>query len=657
MHNLWDAAEAAHYTDDLHQRVYTSRLLGREQALVLHGGGNTSVKSTVSNIFGEDEPILYVKGSGWDLATIEAAGFAPVRMQHLLRLAQLETLSDAAMARELKAATIDPSAPAPSVEAILHAILPYKFVDHTHADAVVAITNTPDGRAYVEDVYGDSIVIVPYIMPGFALARHCAEHFPREAHAGTIGMLLMNHGIFSFGATAHESYDRMIALVSRAEAYLQQRNAWHISLPPAAPITRPIRDELALLRSRVCAVAGFPLVMTTHDDERSLGFARHPDIRTLAQQGPLTPDHVIRTRRVPLIGRDVQGYRAAYEQYFAEHAPRSSQPLTMLDPAPRVILDAEFGLCVLGRHAQDAAIVYDIYSHTIENILRATALGGYRALDAASLFEVEYWDLEQAKLKRQGAPPEFAGEVALVTGAASGIGRACAETLLKRGAAVVGLDINPEIEHTFQQAGWLGVQCDITNEAALFETLEKAVRRFGGLDMLILNAGIFSSSRPIADLTLKEWQGVLDVNLNANVTLLREAYPLLKLAPRSGRVVVIGTRNVAAPGKGAAAYSVSKAALTQLARVATLEWSRDNIRVNMIHPDAVFDTAIWTDEVLQSRAAAYGMTVEAYKSRNLLRTEVSSYDVAAMAAAMCGSLFAKTTGAQVPLDGGNERVV
>ena len=657
IHCLWDDREAATYVDDLDQRVYTSRLLGREPSLVLHGGGNTSVKLRQTNIFGEEEEILYVKGSGWDLATIAPAGFAPVRMRHLLRLVQLETLSDVQMANELRQGTTDPAAPTPSVETILHAILPHKFVDHTHADAILAVTNTPDGLDRVRTIYGDRVVVVPYVMPGFDLAKVSAGLFPAHAGPQTIGLVLMNHGLFSFGETARVAYERMIELVSLAEQYLAERGAWHIPMPSVTPDERPPRHELAALRRDVSAAAGAPVILATHTDAQCLGFARRDDLTAIAGQGPATPDHILRTKRLPLVGRDVEGYSRAYEEYFAAHAPAIGRPLTMLDSAPRVILDPELGMCTVGRTARDAAIVEDIYRHTIDIVLRATALGGYQALPARDLFAVEYWDLEQAKLRKGGKPPTFTGEVAMVTGAASGIGKACVESLVARGAAVAALDCNPAIAELFSRPDVLGLCCDVTDEGALRQALDATAGAFGGLDMLILNAGIFPSSRPIAALPRAEWDTAMRVNLDANLALLREAYPLLKLAPRGGRVAIIGSKNVHAPGPGAAAYSASKAALTQLARVAALEWGADGIRVNVVHPNAVFDTGIWTDEVFQARAASYGMTVEQYKTNNVLRVEITSRDVAELAAEVCGPLFAKTTGAQVPVDGGNERVI
>jgi rhamnose utilization protein RhaD (predicted bifunctional aldolase and dehydrogenase)/NAD(P)-dependent dehydrogenase (short-subunit alcohol dehydrogenase family) len=656
MHSLWDENEAAQFRGELDLRVYSSRLLGRDKTLVLHGGGNTSVKVVQKNLFGEDENVLYIKGSGWDLETIEAAGFAPVQLDYLLRLAQLDTLPDTQMVNQLATHMLKSSAPAPSVETILHACLPHKFVDHTHADAVLAITNAPDGERRIRELYGDAVVIIPYVMPGFDLARLCAKEYPRQAGANTIGMVLLSHGIFSFGDSARLSYERMIGLVRRAEDHLKRERAWDIP----GPGVRPARIEMlqqAQLRRKLSLAAGAPMIMATHADEQTLAFAQRADLSTLSQQGPVTPDHIIRTKRLPMLGTDVDAYARDYKSYFDEQAPHAKEPKTMLDPAPRMALDPNFGLAAAGRTAKDAAIVAELYRHSMQVMQRSQALGGYRALPARELFEVEYWDLEQAKLRKGGTPPPYTGEIAVVTGAASGIGKACAEALLARGAAVVGLDINPMVETIYQRKDFVGLRCDLTDEHAIKLALERAVLAYGGLDMLVLNAGIFAASRKISELATDEWRKVMAINLDANLFLLRACHPLLKLAPNGGRVVVIGSKNVPAPGPGAAAYSASKAALNQLARVAALEWGADRIRINSVHPNAVFDTGIWTDEVLSQRAKHYGLTVDEYKTNNVLKTEVRSCDVAELAAEMCGPLFAKTTAAQVPVDGGNERVI
>ena len=657
MQSLWQDAEAARFEGDLGLRVYTSRLLGADKSLVLHGGGNTSVKVQETNRFGEREDVLYVKGSGWDLETIEAPGYAPVRLAHVVRLAGLDRLSDPDMVNELVTNLLRASAPAPSIETILHGVMPFRFVDHTHADAVLAVTNTADGEKRIREIYGDRAVVVGYRLPGFDLAKLVASEYAKHATAKTVGVVLLNHGIFSFGQSAREAYELMIELVGMAESYLSAHGAWNVVPAPKPAAPEMPSHEFASLRRAISDAAGKPMLVSACTNAKTLGFARHPEVSRISQQGPATPDHVIRTKRLPMLGTDVDAYVRAYREYFATHAPLASEPKTILDPAPRVVLDPRFGLASVGRTARDARIVEELYDHTIDVILRAEALGGYVALPAKDIFEVEYWDLEQAKLRKGGTPPAFTGEVALVTGAASGIGKAAVASLLARGAAVVALDLNPAVATMHDRPDFLGIACDITDEKGVHAAIERGVFAFGGIDMLVLNAGIFSPGRNIKDLGTDEWRKVMGINLDANLALMRALHPLLKLAPRGGRVVVIGSKNVPAPGVGAAAYSASKAALSQLARIAALEWGADGIRVNTLHPDAVFDTGLWTADVLAERAKRYGLTVQQYKTRNVLRAEVTSRDVAELAAELCGPLFAKTTGAQIPIDGGNERVI
>ena len=657
MKNLWSNNDASQFKDDLALRVYTSHLLGQDSSLVLHGGGNTSVKITETNIVGEQEEILYVKGSGWDLVSIEKAGFSPVRMAHMIKLGELESLSDPQMVNELKTQLTNASAPAPSVETILHAILPFKYVDHTHADAVVTISNTSDGEDRIREIYGDRVVVVPYVMPGFDLSKDVGRLFSEQVTDKTEGMVLLNHGIFSFGATAKEAYDRMIELVNLAEQYLTKQNAWEIKKPLNNVESKSIRNEIAQLRSEISSVISNPILFNLTNSKQGIDFSNRNDIDDIATRGPVTPDHVIRTKRIPMIGRDVDAYTKAYKAYFETHELNAKERKTILDAAPRVILDPEFGLCAVGKNMGEIGIIADLYEHTMQCILRAEKLGGWQALPASDIFDLEYWDLEQAKLQKGGTSLEFQGEVVLITGAASGIGKACVESFLARGCAVVGIDLNVGIETTSTNNNYLGLVCDVTDESALKDMLEIGVRYFGGIDMVVLNAGIFPGGKTVSDLPTDEWRKIFSVNLDANLTLLREVYPLLKLAPNKGRVVIIGSKNVPAPGPGAASYSASKAALNQLMRVLAMEWGSDGIRLNTLHPNAVFDTGIWTDEVLEARAKHYGLSVKEYKTNNVMKVEVNSVDVAELAAEMCGVLFSKTTAAQVPVDGGNDRVI
>ncbi|MBE9140479.1 bifunctional aldolase/short-chain dehydrogenase [Nodosilinea sp. LEGE 07088] len=654
MKSRWDESVAQTLNGDLLKlRVYSSRLLGQESDLVLHGGGNTSVKATVKNFFGDDEAVLYVKGSGWDLSTIAAPGFAPVRLEVLQRLAALEQLTDSEMVTQQRAAMLDPNAPNPSVEAILHAIIPYAFVDHTHADAVVTLTNTPTGAEQIGQVYGDSVLLIPYVMPGFILARKIRALTQGIDWSQYKGMVLMNHGIFTFADDAHTAYETMIELVSLAEASLAQHNA--VSFATAAPQADWL--TLAKIRQQVSRVKGAPMLAQLDQRPEAVGFSNLPNVAAIATRGPITPDHVIRTKAIPVVvDRDpeaaVNAFAENYRQYFERH---TDGQLTQLDAAPRWAVWPGYGTLSFDRSIKATAIITDIIEHTRRAIQIGEALGGWQALGEKDLFEMEYWELEQAKLGKAKAASEFQGKIALVTGAASGIGKACAETLHQQGTAVVGFDVNPDVAEILNKPGLVGVQGDVTDEAAVKGAIAAAIQHFGGLDIVVSNAGIFPLGQTLENLDADIWEKSLAINLTSQRALLRHAIPFLRhgIDPT---ILFIASRNVLAPGPGAAAYSVAKAGLTQLARIAALELAPE-IRVNVLHPDCVYDTGIWTPAVLAGRAERYGISVDDYKSRNLLKQPVSSREVAQLVCTMASRVFAKTTGAQVPIDGGSDRVI
>ncbi|MCA6078346.1 bifunctional aldolase/short-chain dehydrogenase [Fulvivirga sedimenti] len=655
MKSAWNDAVAKEFiTDPLAMRVYTSRLLGQEEDLVLHGGGNTSVKITEKNLFGDDEEILYVKGSGWDLATIESQGFAPVKMDALLRLATLPVLTDGDMVKNQRMAMTNPAAPNPSVEAILHAIIPFTYVDHTHADAVVTLSNTPDGERLIREVYGDKVMIIPYVMPGFILARKIYE-MTRDIDWNQLeGMILLHHGVFTFADDARVSYEKMIELVSRAEDYFSS-----IGISAGVEANPDPVDPrfLARIRKKVSETAGVAMLSNLDDSPLSAGFSKLEKIDQIINRGPLTPDHIIRTKRTPAVihddvDKDIDHYVDDYAQYFNRYASGE----TMLDPAPRWAVLPGMGTLSFGPSANHLKIIRDITTHTKKAIYQAEQLGGWTALPEKDLFEMEYWELEQAKLKKAGTAKKFQGKIAMVTGAASGIGKACVEVLIASGASVAALDIDSAIDGQFKSPSVLGIKCDITDAQAVSDAIEKTVRHFGGLDMIVSNAGIFPPSARIENMDEATWDRSIDINLSSHRRLLSMAIPYLKLGIEPS-VVFIGSKNVPAPGPGASAYSVAKAGLAQLVRVAALELGDSGIRVNAVHPNAVYDTAIWTDEVLATRAKHYGLSVEEYKTNNILKKEVTSMDVAGLVMTMLGDTFSKITGAQVPIDGGNERVI
>ena len=526
-------------TNPVHACCHGSRILGREPSFVLHGGGNTSVKHGWNDITGRSIEALFVKGSGWDLATIEPAGFAPLRLSRLHELLDLDELPDTAMARELAAAKLDPGAPQPSVEALLHAYLPFPAVQHSHADAIVAMTNTADGEANCREIYGDDVVVIPYVMPGFDLARAVRELWPDQAGDSTVGMVLLNHGLFTFGADTRQALSRHVELIERCEHWLRDQAAPRAANPPAAVLAID-RLDLGRIRADVSRAAGRAMITTVHQGPAVAALLYREDWGDLSQRGPLTPDHVLRTKRLPMVERDVSSYAAEYRRYFTdnEHRGRVEDPagLTMLDPAPRVVLDQQGGMITVGRTRAESDIVADIYHHTIDVITTVEDdLGGYVALDAADIFDCEYWDLEQAKLRRQGTPPPLTGQVALITGAASGIGRACAASLLEQGTAVAGLDLAEETPHTFDHTAWLGLQVDVTAEPEVDAAMDATVAAFGGIDIVVVCAGVFAASTPINKLDGETWTRTQAVNVDSVLTLFGKVHPLLQLSPAGGQ--------------------------------------------------------------------------------------------------------------------------
>lgn len=640
--------------DPLALRVYTSRLLGQETDLVLHGGGNTSVKTQIKNAFGEFEDVLYVKGSGWDLATIESAGFAPVRMDVLKKMARMRHCSDSEMVRIQRAAMTDPYAPNPSVEAILHAIIPCKFVDHTHADSVVAISNTPNGEKRIRGLYGPKALIIPYVMPGFILAKKIYEMTKDLDWNRYDAMILLHHGVFTFNDDARKSYEQMIRVVTKAENYLKKRAALRTIK------TKPVFDShaLASIRQAVCKLKGSAVIAKLDNGAENIHFSNLSKVSAIATRGPLTPDHVIRTKRVPVIlgkypQKDIARFALDYQKYFKRNTTGQQD---CLDAAPHWAVWPKNGTVAFAATLKDAHIISDIVEHTIRSIQQAEKLGGWRALSEKDMFDMEYWELEQAKLKRNGKSLMFQGKAALVTGAASGIGKACVETLSSLGACVIALDVNPDIKKIFNSKNILTMVCDLTKEAGIEKSIEAGVRAFGGLDILVSNAGTFPASEKIRDLKSTTWDKSMAINLTSHERLLKRCIPFLSKGIDPS-VIMVASKNVPAPGPGVSAYSVAKAGLTQLARVAALELAPLGIRVNVIHPNQVFDTAIWTKDVLKERAKHYKMSVEEYKKSNLLGVAITSHDVARLIASLAGPVFSKTTGAQIPIDGGNDRVI
>lgn len=658
MDSLWNDQEATSFgTDPLSQRVYTSRLLGRNPALVLHGGGNTSVKVTEKDYFGEPVDVLHVKGSGWDLATIEKEGFAPVRMEALLKMGALESMSDADMVLQQRAAMMNPNAPTPSIEAILHAVIPFTFVDHTHANAISALTCNAAGEARVRELYGDRVLIVPYVMPGFILAKTIAEMIQgRDLKAeGIEGMVLLKHGLFTFDDDARKSYELHIEMVTMAENYLAEIGGADVAAKAGAEEDLP---ALAALRQGVSKARGIPVIARLDASEAAVGYASREGVSDFGTRGPLTPDHSIRTKRAPayIADGDIPGSLAKFGAEYAAYFDRHQKGETMLDPSPRFVLWPGKGVVSFGATVNEANIVRDIAEHTAATVQLGEAVGGWEPLPEKDIFEIEYWDLEQAKLRKGPARKVHQGKVALVTGCAAGIGFAIAESLAEQGAQVVGLDIDKEIPEIMARIGGIGMVVNLTEDQPVQDAIDFVVREFGGIDVVVSNAGIFPKNEFLGEMTQSDWDRTIAINLTSHQKLMNKVVPYVKLGVDAS-IIFVGSRNFKAPGPGAAAYSCSKAALTQLCRVASMELAPNKVRVNVVHPDAVFDTKLWTPEALQRSADRYGMTIEEYKTKNLMKVEIRSKDIGNMVAAMASPLFAKVTGAQIPVDGGNDRVI
>ncbi|QDO85481.1 bifunctional aldolase/short-chain dehydrogenase [Shewanella psychropiezotolerans] len=481
MQSLWHAQTASQFVTPLELRVYTSRLLGQEPSLVLHGGGNTSVKTQIENLFGETEEILFVKGSGWDLETIEAAGFAPVKMDVLLKMAQLSELTDSDMVKYQRAAMIDPNAPNPSVEAILHAIIPFAFVDHTHTDAVVTLTNTSSGEAFIEQLYGKRVLVIPYVMPGFALAKLVYEMTQDIDWQSIEGLVLINHGLFTFSDDAKTAYETTIKLVTEAENFIEANlciNAEEREDADEKSLEYPDENinidlvELAKIRKLVSAQKGAAHLALLNSSKGSCHIASHPELKSIASRGPLTPDHVIRTKRIPaILHDDFEADLSDYAQDYIEYFDRYQSGQTMLNYAPNYAIWQGKAAISFGKTVNQALVVEDITSHTFDAILTAEALGGYQALSPADIFAVEYWELEQAKLKKGASSNDkpLLGKVAMVTTAATQVGQAVVAHMEALGANIVELGEHLEFD-----------TLDKCQEAA-----ETAIIDFGGLDIVI----------------------------------------------------------------------------------------------------------------------------------------------------------------------------
>ena len=651
---------------DLAVRVYTTRLLGQDPALVLHGGGNTSVKTVLPDADGTPVDVLCVKGSGWDMGTIEPAGLPAVRLEGLQALAAFDRLADDRMVMLQRRLLMDPGAPNPSIEAILHAILPFKHVDHTHANAIVGLTNQPHGEELVRELYPDAIV-VPYVMPGFDLAKACDAAF--KARPNGDGMILLKHGIFTFSDDPREAYEAMIAMVDRAERRLARGRPHPFTVARPPPGVHPVAAVAPILRGALAhqdGADGQPrrFVLAHRSSENILNLCNAADAAELVSRGNATPEHVIRIKRAGLalpaptgdlsafkglVEAAVEGYAAEYRAYFERNNARVGGGRVMLDPKPRVFYVAGVGLFAAGPTRKDAQAAADVAEATVDVITQAEGVERFEPLPEADLFDIEYWSLEQAKLAKSGEKP-LTRQIAVVTGAASGLGLAIAEALRAEGAEVALLDINEApLREAAARIGGLAVPCDLTDPAAVDAAIATVAEAFGGLDILASNAGAAFQGR-MADVADEVLHKAFALNFYAHHYVARAAVRVMERQGTGGALVFNVSKQAVNPGPDFGPYGTSKAALLALMRQYAIEHGPAGITSNAVNADRI-RTGLMTDAMVAERSKARGLSPEAYMRGNLVGREVRGSDVAA---AFVHLAKARTsTGAVLTVDGGN----
>ncbi len=672
--------------EDLALRTYSARLLGADSNLVLHGGGNTSVKTLYTNLLGELIPAIFVKGSGHDLATIEPSGHAGLELDHLLRLRKLRELNDDAMVKEIRSRLLDYRSPNPSIETLVHAFLPAKFIDHTHADAILGLTNQVEGRELVKAAFGDEVVIIDYVKPGFDLARATVE--AAEALPEAKAAVWMLHGLVTWGETAGEAYETTIRLVTRAEEFLAQRQDSPLQIAVSTEIDKAKarwNDVAPTLRGLLAESSGnldrpyLPLILKPLFSRPALDFVDSDTGRELALTPPLTSDHLIRTKPYPLwidtpewgdlsrletqLRESVATYRTDYEAYVMRNSESGESGLKVFDSAPRVVMMPGLGVICSGKDIHEARICADVTAHTLDMKAQIGGGGAYRGMLEGELFSMEYRGLQHTKL-RQDEPP-LRRQVAIVTGAAGAIGAGICRGLLEQGCHVAVTDLpGPRLDSLVEQLGEqfgprvISVAIDVTDRESVSEGFNSVVSEWGGVDLVIVNAGIALVSS-LEEMELEVFRRLERVNIEGTLLMLAEAGRRFRRQGIGGDIVLLSTKNVFAPGARFGAYSATKAGAHQLARIASLELAEIGVRVNMVAPDAVFGesdrkSGLWA-EVGPDRMKARGLDEkslqEYYQTRNLLKSKVTAEHVS-NAVLFFATRQTPTSGATIPVDGG-----
>lgn len=677
MQNRWSESDARGLAG-LDLLVYVSRLMGEDPGLVLWGGGNTSLKQSEMDFRGRETRVLRVKGSGSDMKSVRAKDFPGVRMEDVLPLVERESMSDEEMVAYLARTLMEPESPRPSIETLLHTWIPRAFVLHSHADAILSLTNVAGGDAHVRRCLGDEVAIVPYRRPGFGLAKQVALAY--AANPDVRGVVLMNHGLITWAEDARAAYDAHIEMVNRAQEYTDSGGRRVFGPVRQSPLGEAERRAVAAAVAPAIrgAISGRQRAVLRFDDSAEvLEFVGSAEAAVLSQVGAATPDHMLNTKRLPLwveaadpgdAGALARSAREAIARYAEEHIEyvgrNNKEGLPILDPYPRVILVPGVGLWSTGKDAGRAVIPAEIYRHSIGVIAGAQAIDRYASLSEADAFDAEYWPLELYKLTLLPPEQELARRVALVTGAGRGIGLAVAERLARAGAHVVVTDVDA---HGAQSAAAciveregvgraLGIGLDVTDPGSVEAAFRAAALAYGGVDIVVSNAGI-AESAPLEQLTAEQWRRSFDVNATGHFLVAREAIRVMREQGLGGSIIFIASKNVVSPGRDFAAYSSAKAAEAQLARIVAIEAGEHGIRSNVVNPDAVFEgSGLFSRELRENRARAHGVTPEEleafYQQRNLLKVRVTGDDVAEAALFFASDRSLKTTGAMLSVDGG-----
>jgi rhamnose utilization protein RhaD (predicted bifunctional aldolase and dehydrogenase)/NAD(P)-dependent dehydrogenase (short-subunit alcohol dehydrogenase family) len=659
---------------DLALRIYTTRLLGSDPNLVLHGGGNTSLKTRMRDLFDEEVEVLRVKSSGADMASIEPSGLPAVRLLPMRKLRALDAIEDDQLVGIERANLIDPTAPNPSVEMMLHAFLPHKFVDHTHATAVLSVIDQPRGEKLCEEVFGGRMALVPYLRPGFGLAKKAIEVFERAPACE--GLILGKHGIVTFGDSAREAYDRMIATVSMAEDFIaRNRKSVAAAITPkeagkkvetaarVAPIVRGTCSE----KHDTIEGASRRLVLEFRAGDAVLNFVTWGDLERVSQAGVITPDHIIRTKNWPLVLTVPQSDRLAdfakearqrsqafakhYRQYFERNNKRAGGSKIALDPLPRVVLVPGLGLFGLGRSKQDAIVAADIAEAWVRGVSDAEAIGKFESISEAEMFDCEYWPLEQAKLGKRKELP-LAGQIAAITGAAGAIGAATAKTFAAAGAEVALLDVNRAAAR--EQANVIGghalaVACDVTDAGSVSTAFDKIAEHFGGVDIVVSNAGAAWQGR-IGEVDEEILRKSFELNFYGHQRVAQAAVKIMRAQGTGGCLLFNISKQAVNPGPDFGPYGIPKAAALALMRQYALDYGADGIRANAVNADRI-RSGLLTPNMIASRSKARGLSEKDYMSGNLLGREVTAEDVAQ--AFLHHALALKTTADVTTVDGGN----